>query len=140
MGFLTVISETGMFHSACLLEIGSGGRKEWRGFHPKAHRTPVGRGALDHSDRTPYVNHYVRFAVSDQLLNSALTTIDGGWSGAMYGLGMQDCVSMSADLCRVCQLSVPAVNFTPYGLIQALRMWNDVVAYDVRPFPWSIGR
>ena len=139
MGFLTVISETGMFHSACLFEIGTPPRCEWRGFHPRAHRTPVGAGEVDRSNREAFINHYARFAVADGVLLSVLGRVDAGWADAVYALGVQDCVSLSAEVARQCGLSVPAVNMTPYGLLWALRTWNTCVNWDTQPYPWRQG-
>ena len=51
MGHLTVISETGMFHSATFFEIESPRRREWRGFHPQSHHSPMGAGEIDYSNR-----------------------------------------------------------------------------------------
>lgn len=136
MGYLTVISETGMFHSACLFEIGSAAQHEWRGFHPRAHRTPAGAGEVDRTNREEFINHYVRFEVSDLLLKTALEKVETGWSRAVYVLGVQDCVSMSAEVARHCGLATTAVNMTPYGLIWGLRTWNSYLDYDTRPFPW----
>lgn len=139
MGFLTVISETGMFHSASLFEIGAPARLEWRGFHPQAHHSPMGSGEIDRSNREPYINHYARFAVDDGTLLAALQRADQGWGSAFYTIGVQDCVSLSADIARWCGLSVPRLNMTPYGLIWALTTYNTCTHHDARPFPWRAG-
>jgi len=140
MGYLTVITETGMFHSACLFEIGEWGRKEWRGFHPRRHRAPAGEGEIDRSDREAYINHYVRFEVPDHRLTHALAHADQGWRRSFYAIGVQDCVSFSADVARECGLDVPPPPImTPYGLLAALRDRNRHTHVDVVPYPWQHG-
>lgn len=135
MAKLVIISETGMFHSACLFDYGPK-RREWFGFHPKAHRTPAGKGELDISDRTTFINHYIRFEVSSEMLDASVRMIRRKYANATYALGVKDCVSLSADVASVCGLMLPAVNFTPYGLIQILRVYNSYVDMDKFPVPW----
>lgn len=137
MGHLTVISETGMFHSAVLFEIDTGRRREWRGFHPRTHHAPMGGGEVDRTDREPYINHYARFAVADATLLSALQRAEQDWATAYYTIGVQDCVSMSADVARACGLVVPRVNMTPYGLVSALVTSNRPTHHDTWPLPWK---
>ncbi len=136
MGHLTVISETGMFHSATLFEIDSQHRKEWRGFHPQTHHAPAGGGEIDRSNREAFINHYARFEVPDEALLLALQKAEQSWGSAFYTIGVQDCVSMSADIARWCGLSVPLVNMTPYGLLWALTTYNKCTHHDVWPLPW----
>lgn len=141
MGYLTVITETGMFHSACLFEIGDWGRLEWRGFHPVKHRVPAGRGEVDTSDREAFINHYARFEVPDDRLSSALSQADFDWRRSFYAIGVQDCVSFSADVARACRLSVPPPPImTPYGLLASLKSLNPFTHADHRPYPWRGGR
>lgn len=141
MGYLTVITETGMFHSACLFEIGTWGRQVWRGFHPRRHRAPAGAGEVDTSSREPYINHYVRFEVDDERLTRALTLADGAWARSFYAIGVQDCVSYSADVARACGLDVPPPPImTPYGLLVELRDRNTYTHCDDIPYPWTSGR
>lgn len=141
MGYLTVITETGMFHSACLFEIGGGGRQDWRGFHPARHRVPAGRGEIDTTNRQAYINHYSRFQVDDGRLQRALMAADTGWDHAFYALGIQDCVSFSSDVARACGLNVPPPPImTPYGLLVSLRLLNKATHSDDSPYPWVRGR
>src|SRR5689334_8975719 len=122
MGFLTIISETGMFHSVSLFEFELQRRLEWRGFHPVQHRSPAGRGEVDRSNRQAFINHYIRFSVDDQILGREMSKVERMYENAEYVLGRRDCVSMSADVVRQCFLAVPLVNFTPFGLIEILRV------------------
>ena len=136
MGYLTVISETGLVpHSACMFQVGPPGSRAWRGFHPVVHHRFRGQGEVDRSSQDGLINHYIRFEVADSLLTSAMAMIDSKYGEAIYSLGVRDCVSMSADVARVCRLVVPTVNMTPYGLIQLLRV-NKYTHLDVRPYPW----
>ncbi len=137
MGHLTVITEIGMFHSACLFEIGTWGRQAWRGFHPRHHRAPAGLGEVDTSNREAFINHYARFVVEDRLLESALRTADASWGHAFYTVGVQDCVSFSAQVARACRLTVPPPPImTPYGLLVSLRALNSATHSDTKPYPW----
>lgn len=135
MAHLVIISETGMFHSACLFDY-SAEKRQWYGFHPKQHGRPAGQGEVDLLDRRAFINHYIRFDVTEAGLNAAERMIMSKYSNATYGLGVQDCVSLSADVARECGLGVPLVNFTPYGLIQVLRLHNSYTHYDVWPLPF----
>jgi hypothetical protein len=140
MGHLTVITETGMFHSACMLEIGTWGRREWRGFHPRKHRVPAGHGEIDTSNREAYINHYVRFEVPDEKLQAALALVDFDWRGSFYVIGVQDCVSYSSDLARACGLWVPPPPIMmPYELLAAMRNLNTYTHFDTVPYPWLSG-
>src|SRR5262245_34366652 len=72
MGFLTVISETGFFHTAVLMEWESyPGEKYWYGFKPKKNKAPVWGGYIDETNRRPYVNHYIQFQIPDSKLDHA---------------------------------------------------------------------
>jgi hypothetical protein len=97
---------------------------------------PYWCGHVDHSDRTPYVNHYVTFQVEDSLLDDAEKMILDKYDTGFYALGIKDCVSLSADAAWECGLSVAITNFTPYGLLVYLAVNNSRVSYDTKPFPW----
>ena len=135
MPHLVIISETGFPHSACLLDY-SAARREWYGFHPKRSRSPAGAGEVDRSDRTAFINHYIRFQVSVARLDDAVAKIRSKYEGGTYAVGVKDCVSLSADVAYECGLRVPYVNFTPYGLIKILQLYNSPTEVDVQPLPW----
>jgi hypothetical protein len=135
MGHLSVTSETGMFHSACLFEFDRPPRLEWRGFQPAVARTPVSGGRIDRSNREANINHYIRFTVKDSILDLALAGIERTYSTLGYRLGVTDCVSFTSEIARLCGLIVPQVNMTPYGLVQTLRA-NSYTHLDVVPYPW----
>lgn len=122
MADLIFISETGMFHSAVQIKIGFA--SQWYGFKPKKHRSPKGPGMVDTSDRSSFINHSVTFDIGDTVLMSAIASTASEYQNKEYFLGVCDCVSFSADVARQCNLRVPAVNLTPYGLIQALSRLN----------------
>jgi hypothetical protein len=123
MGELTIISETGMFHSACRYTIGQSA--SWIGFKPRTHRAPIGPGLVDTSDRTASINHTISFAVADTTLIAAANAVSALYLPKTYVLGVCDCVSLSADFARQVGLAVPAVNMTPYGLILILAAANS---------------
>lgn len=132
---LVVISETGMFHSACLFDYGRD-KREWYGFHPRSKGRPAGQGEIDRTDRRSFVNHYISFDVSEASLNAAVRRIETKYGSATYVLGVKDCVSLSADVAHECGLRVPYWNVTPYGLVQILRLYNEYTAYDEFPVAW----
>jgi hypothetical protein len=126
MGKLWVISVKGAVpHSACYLEYeGSQWANGWLGFAPAAHRRPAGRGKIYTDDESYRVNHGIILQVGDAALAAAADEVTTDYEDAFYVLGVQDCVSFSAELVRQCGLLVPDVNFTPFGLILILAVWN----------------
>jgi hypothetical protein len=122
MAELMFISETGMFHSACRVTLG--GRVEWYGFKPWKHRSPQGRGMVDRSDRSGFVNHSITFDVNEAILRSAVERVARDYANKTYCATVCDCVSFTADVARQVRLRVPSVNITPYGFIQVLAFWN----------------
>ncbi len=126
MAELMIISETGMFHSACRFTFSTS--VVWAGFKPKQHRAPAGAGIVDTSDRTDFINHQITFDVDEGRLRSALTKVTRAYTGATYVLSVKDCVSFSADIARNVGLAVPPVNITPYGFLEILAVWNKYVS------------
>jgi hypothetical protein len=123
MAQLTIITETGMFHSACRCTWGQ--PSGWWGFKPRTHRAPMGPGLVDTSDRTASIKHLISFQVDDGRLRTAIDKVAADYATATYILTVRDCVSFSADVARAAGLSVPAVNITPYGFIAILAVWNQ---------------
>lgn len=137
MPHLTVISETGFFHSAVLLEFGGSLGKKWYGFKPNANKIPIWAGKLDRSNRTDYINHYIRYPITLTRLRQAERTILDTYGDAIYCLGVKDCVSLSADAAHAAGLRVTVANMTPYGLIYALYLYNSGhTHFDATPYPW----
>ncbi len=122
MGKLKIISETGMFHSACEVTIKSS--VKWYGFKPATSMSPYSDGKIDTSDRSALINHYISFEVTDTILERAVQNTVAQYATKDYILGVVDCVSFSADLGRRCGLSMPLVNMTPYGFIEILKLSN----------------
>lgn len=120
MGELAIISETGMFHSACRCTYGN--VVEWYGFTPARARNPIAAGQVQVTDRTAYINHLIAFDVPEKLLKAAITAAVSQYRSATYILGVRDCVSFSAEVARGAGLAVPLVNMTPWGLVQILRV------------------
>jgi len=126
--YLMVISETGVPHSACLFRYPNDVEK-WFGFKPIAHLSPFGPGFVDTASRLPYLNHSITFEASERDLISCEAMIGAKYGTATYQLGVLDCVSLSADVARICQLRVANANFTPFGFISYLREYNTFVNY-----------
>lgn len=123
MAQLTIISETGMFHSACRCTWGD--VVEWYGFKPQTNMAPAGKGMVDRKDRTASINHTISFTVEGALLRAAVEHVAQKYADKTYVVTVVDCVSFTADVARRCGLRVPRVNFTPYGLILTLALWNS---------------
>ena len=126
MAELMFISETGMFHSACRCTWGT--VVEWYGFKPLKHRSPAGKGMVDRSDRSAFINHSITFEVNDALLHAAVGKVARDYATKTYVVTVCDCVSFTADVARQAQLKVPLLNFTPYGFIEVLAIWNPYVS------------
>jgi hypothetical protein len=127
MGRLTVMSVTGAVpHSACQLEYdGPRYSDGWLGFGPSKHRSPATSiGKVFHDDESYRMNHGITIEVNDTILYKAGQKAEKMYTTGPYAVGIRDCVSFSADLVRACHLNVPAINFTPYGLILILAVWN----------------
>ena len=123
MGQIMFTSETGMFHSACEVRIGS--EVNWYGFQPKTHRMPVGKGRVDMSDRTEFINYSITFRISDSILRGAIKKAVKKYQHRNYGVGFIDCVSFTADVARNCELTVrPSMNILPYDLLLDLARFN----------------
>ena len=129
MAQLMIISETGMFHSACFCTFESPARAEWYGFLPAVHRRPISDGKIDRTDRLGNRNHHILFNLRDVVLDKAIKAVVAEYSGRKYILSVSDCVSFSADLAKNCHLKVPIINMTPYGFIEVLSWWNDYVEF-----------
>src|SRR3954462_5154100 len=126
MGYLTVMSETGFFHSAVLIEWDSyPGQQYWYGFKPNVNKAPVWSGHIDKSDRKKFINHYIRYQVSDGLLDYAYFQMWIKYGSATYAVGVKDCVSLSADVAWWSGLKVTYVNMTPFGLVVFLKLHNS---------------
>lgn len=128
MAELMIISETGMFHSACRFTFSDS--VQWRGFQPARRRNPVSPGKVERVDRTQYINHFVRISVNEAVLRRAMNAVTTEYSSKEYVLGGVDCVSFSADVARECRLRVPRVNMSPYGFIRMLTVWNDCIEFE----------
>ncbi|MCA9063608.1 MAG: hypothetical protein KDA96_11130 [Planctomycetaceae bacterium] len=130
MAVLKIISETGMFHSACCCTYSEPSTESWYGFLPAVHRRPVSKGKVDFADRSDKINHYITFEVNEGRLKKAVKATVAEYAEKDYILMVSDCVSFSADLARRCRLKVPRVNMTPYGFIEVLSWWNDYIKYE----------
>ncbi len=128
MAELKIISETGMFHSACRCRWDD--HIEWYGFKPIAHRSPEGPGFVDRSDRTVSMNHFISFDVDGDVLRAAVLRVSATYAQATYCVLVKDCVSFSADVARAVGLRVPLVNISPAGFIAILAVWNSYTAMD----------
>ena len=122
MGELTIITETGMFHSAARATIK--GRTTWYGFKPKTHSSPVGAGFVDNSDRTKDIKYWASWDIDDVVLQAAVDKESKAYATSVYIVTVQDCVSFTANVCRDCKMYVPDMNVTPYGFLQLLKFWN----------------
>jgi hypothetical protein len=128
MGQLWIISVTGAVpHSAChFAYTGPNYQDSWLGFTPSVHRKPYSsHGKVDTDSEAHRINHAIIFEVVDTVMAEATKRVTQKYSSGPYILGVRDCVSLSADVARQCGLGVPAINMTPYGLIEILAFWNN---------------
>jgi hypothetical protein len=128
MGRLSIISVTGAVpHSACYFDYdGSFAPKAWLGFGPSKHRSPATtHGKVFTDDESYRENHGIIFRVNDTVMHAAAEKAVEKYSTGPYVVTVRDCVSFSADVARWCNLNVPVINMTPYGLILILAVWND---------------
>jgi hypothetical protein len=119
------ITETCMFYVACRCEIK--GKVERYGFKPIKSMETIYPGYVDSSNRSALVNHGVTFGIDDAALQNGVSAIRGQYTGAIYAVGVKDCVSFAADVARKIGLRVPRVNITPYGFIKILEVHNRTV-------------
>jgi hypothetical protein len=122
MAQIKFITETGMFHAACRCEIK--GKVDWYGFKPIKSMEALYPGYVDKSDRTAHINHWVTFGVDDAVLQNGVNAVRSKYTGAIYAVGVKDCVSFVADVARKIGLRVEHVNMTPYGFIKSLESLN----------------
>ena len=120
MAQLSIISETGMFHSLCRCTYGS--KIEWYGFAPIKKGSPHGPGAVHREARPNLINPYISFEIQEPVLRRAIALVSKKYADATYTVTVKDCVSFSADVARAVGLAVPLVNISPWGLIQILRV------------------
>lgn len=143
MARLKVISEIttrgGPFHCACQL-LFDRGPSTWRGFQPVKgweYFSEGCRGHIDHSDRSPYVNHWVTFEVgSDDILRRAdhAAVRDYNVRNDGYAFGNRDCVSFARDFAGYCGLETDfpfeAADFFDPGRLAA-RHGPDLLPYSL---------
>jgi hypothetical protein len=132
MGLLMITSETGIPHSACLLQWDDG-RSEWLGFEPS--EWYGGKGFVDTTDRSDQIDEFVQYQVDDGQLQRGRTNVIAKYYAEIYQIGVNDCVSFARDIARACGVLpywVPA--FTPSSFVKTLATINERhVDYSGRP-------
>ncbi len=141
MAELLFITETGMLHSACRVTFGTftsleesasdlvyGVAPKWYGFKPCTNLAPIGKGKVDNSDRSSFINHSIKFSISDRVIKPVIDNVASEFANATYVVGITDCVTFTAEVARRCGLGVPLLNFTPYGFLQILAVHNSYVS------------
>jgi hypothetical protein len=125
MGCLTVISETGFPHAACLFEYAE--IKTWCGFKPKIPKFPAFWGYVDRSDRAIYTKKSIRFEISDRILDEAIIQLEKKYTNLWYGIWFGiDCLDFAIEAAQLCELRVPAKKkLFPCDLIEDLRELNS---------------
>lgn len=146
MGYLTVISETGIFHSACKLEFSDNPRTEWLGWQPyweepekERNKQSVDmardmnllegapetfRGRIDPVSRETLTNHWVKLKVSDRDLKIGRSRAIGEFRDKPF-TGWHNCVDFSRALAVGCGLEVGSVILLPYDLLVMLDRYNE---------------
>lgn len=136
----TVISETGVPHSAVLLEYPDG-TKKWLGFKPKGDKMPIDDGKIDEADTTKNVSTYVRFKVDAAKLKTVEEAVRKEFAGKTYFVTKYDCVNLSVAFAEGLNLKVPGKpNLLPSSLVENLTDLNKdlkpVSGNNKAPFPW----
>ena len=124
MGNLTIISETGFPHAACLFEYAE--VKTWCGFKPKIHKFPVFWGYVDRSNRAIYIKKSICFEVPDHTLQEAIAILEekytDRWFSICWGI---NCIDFAIEAAKLCKLQVPIQKkLFPCDLIHDLKQLN----------------
>ncbi|WP_434685827.1 hypothetical protein [Pseudanabaena minima] len=124
MGNLTIISETGFPHAACLFEYAE--VKTWCGFKPKIPKFPAFWGYVDRSDRAIYTKKSIRFEIPDQTLQEAIAILEekytNRWFSIWWGI---NCIDFAIEAAKLCKLQVPIQKkLFPCDLIHDLKQLN----------------
>jgi hypothetical protein len=124
MGYLTIISETGFPHSACLFEYAE--IKTWCGFKPKIPKFPAFWGYVDRSNRQKYTKQSIRFEVSDRTLQEAIIKLEEKYSDRWFAIWLgTNCIDFAIDAAKLCKLQVPdKKKLFPCELIHDLQELN----------------
>lgn len=130
MGYLTVISETGCPHSACMFEFH--GKKLWGGFKPRIPKTPTFWGYVDTSDRTKYIKNFACFSVSDSIIQTVVIDLEGKYRNLWYTIAFGiDCMDFSVDAAKWCGLQVPnGINLFPDPFVKKLTRLNTHILLE----------
>jgi hypothetical protein len=130
MGRLTIISETGFPHSACLFEYGES--KSWMGFKPKIPKLPVFTGYVDKSDRSKSIKNFACFSVPDVVIEKALLSLESKYTDLLYIIVFGiDCNDFTLDTAKLCGLAVPTTkDIFPNHLVLRLAKLNTHILLD----------
>jgi hypothetical protein len=125
LGYLTVISETGFPHSACLFEYGETIR--WAGFKPRIPKLPAYWGYVDQSDRRIYIKKFAKFQVEDSAIITTLSTLEAKYTNLWYLVAIgTDCIDFTAEASQLCSLQIPSkLSIFPCNLVIDLAKLND---------------
>jgi hypothetical protein len=155
MSYLTIISESGFPHAACLLEHDES-NKRWFGWLPGANTWvggAVGEGFLDEQSREKDIARFVRWEISSINLLCAEANIRLEYTnGSGYSLGDRDCITLVSSVCSWCGLlGLPRHLFPLPGLsgylpievvwkLGAINPWQRTHFGTVndQPYPWNV--
>jgi hypothetical protein len=127
MGRLTIISEIGFPHAACLFEYE--GVKIWCGFKPKFPKFPVFWGYVDHSNRAVYIKKSICFEMPDHILQQAIILLEEKYTNQWFSIiGGINCIDFAIEAAQLCELQVPVKKkLLPCDLIQDLQELNSLI-------------
>lgn len=125
MGYLTVISETGFPHSACLFEYEK--LQQWVGFKPRLPKAPAFWGYVDRSDRSIYVKKFAKFQIEDQVIIATLSALDAKYTNHWFAILIgTDCTDFTAEAAQLCNLKIPSkLSIFPCNLVIDLINLNN---------------
>ena len=125
MGYLTIISETGFPHAACLFEYAE--VKTWCGFKPKIPKFPAFWGYVDRSDRAIYIKKSICFEIPDRTLQKAIAILEEKYTNRWFSIWLGiNCIDFAIEAAQLCELRVPEKKkLFPCELIEDLKELNN---------------
>jgi hypothetical protein len=155
MSFLTIISESGFPHAACLMEH-SEAEQQWYGWLPGPNTTffgTIGPGHLDDQSREANIARFARFEVpAATLVKTEERLLTKYTDGSGYTLEDRDCIGLVWDVCHWSGLFVPPIrhfylalqfDLLPVEVVwkTAVLNWGSCTHFGTdsdQPYPWNV--
>ena len=126
MAKVMIATTTGVPHSASFIDYKDiKYRDKWISFEPGSHFT---NGKV--VEWSFEVENAITFDIPDTIVAAAEKKVVEQYTDSTYFIGVRDCVSFSADFASYCGLTTTCVNYTPYGFILALSLYNKYEVFN----------